>query len=147
MNTEKYISDYVAKMLQSLERNGSLIIGYDFDDTVHASHEFSEDYVEEVRQLIRDLNATGKCRFILITCRENPTNQQIEDHDYAKMDYVEKFLFNHKLPYNAINQNLPWGIPDDPRKIYCNIMLDDKCGLPLSVEILNQLLKILRNES
>ena len=127
---DQYIKDYVQKMLHALAKNGSLIIGYDFDDTVHPTHEFSKIYVEEVQQVLRDLKATGKCRFILITCREDSDN-------YPKgLEYVEQYLFDNNLPYNAINQNLPWSIPDDPRKIYCNIMIDDKCGLPLSLEIL-----------
>ncbi len=132
---DKFIEDYLHKLMESLKKNGSLIIGYDFDDTVHPSAEFSRSYVYDVQQVLRELRDTGVCRFILITCREG------DNGSGQDMAYVEKYLFDNDIPYNAINQNLPWGLPQDPRKIYCNIMIDDKCGLPLSLEILKALLK------
>lgn len=131
-HTKKFIEDYVNKLLKAVSEHGSIIIGYDFDDTVHVTSSFSKSYVEDVRATLRALNKTEVCRFILITCRE------ADNGSGQDMAYVEKFLYDHKLPYNAINKNLPWGIMDDPRKIYCNIMIDDKCGLPLSLLILKE---------
>ena len=125
MDTKKYINDYVEKMVEAYNRNGSIILGYDFDDTVHSDKEFSSVYVYEVQRIIKEAYNTGAFRFILITCREGEA-----------LVSAEHYLHKQGLPYNSLNQNLPWSIPDDPRKIYCNLMLDDKCGLPTSLEIL-----------
>lgn len=134
MDKEVFIQDYIDKMVKTLNKQGSLIIGYDYDDTVVATNDFSKKYVSDVRKVLRRLNATGYCRFIMITCREG-----------EKLKEAEKFIWQHGLPYNAINANLPWSIPDDPRKVYVNVMIDDKCGIPTSLELLNRLAEHLEN--
>jgi hypothetical protein len=139
---EEYIETLLAKMMGRINERGNIIIGYDFDDTVHPTNKKdTPDYYEDVRQVLRELNDTGFCRFICITCREEPTEYLVKKHKYERMAYVEKYLFENGIPYNAINQNLPWGLPDDPRKIYCSIMIDDKSGLPLMLYILQKLVE------
>ena len=134
---ERYIEEYTKKMMSALDKNGTLIIGYDFDDTIFPSNfDYAITYVEEVRQLLRDLKSTGKCRFILITCREGDALRE-----------AEQFLHSNQLPYNSLNANLADSIPTNPRKVYCNIMIDDKCGLPMSVEILKNVLKLIQDEN
>lgn len=120
-----YIKAYANKILNAYEQHGSLIIGYDFDDTVMSEHPVSKYYVHLVRMMLRKLAETGCCRFILITCREG-----------ERLKEAEEFLQVAKLPYNAINQNLPNSITGDPRKIYCNIMIDDKAGIYDTLAIL-----------
>ena len=134
MDTKQYIDHYVEKLTKDYRAYGNLIIGYDFDNTISPLSDFSITYIHEVRSLLIDLARIEGMRFIVITCREG-----------EELRMVEAKLIRYGLPYNAINQNLPLSISGDPRKIFCNIMLDDKCGLPISVEILQQLYTLLHN--
>lgn len=108
---------------------GSLVIGYDFDSTVHDFHKEGESY-EDVRQLLRDLESIG-CKTICWTA-------------YEDLDYVEKFLTKNNIPFNGINSNgipLPW----ESRKPFFSALLDDRAGLIQVYNDLTKLVNVIRN--
>lgn len=108
---------------------GSLVIGYDFDSTVHDFHKEGESY-EDVRQLLRDLESIG-CKTICWTA-------------YEDLDYVEKFLDKNNIPFNGINSNgipLPW----ESRKPFFSALLDDRAGLIQVYNDLTKLVNVIRN--
>lgn len=108
---------------------GSLVIGYDFDSTVHDFHKEGESY-EDVRQLLRDLEFIG-CKTICWTA-------------YEDLDYVEKFLDKNNIPFNGINSNgipLPW----ESRKPFFSALLDDRAGLIQVYNDLTKLVNVIRN--
>ena len=127
---KEFIDAYIGRMMEVYKKSRNLIIAYDFDDTVNPTHAYSYPYVERAVELLKKAGKRKDLRFILVTCREG-----------EKLTEAECTLIMLGLPYNSINQNLPFSIADDPRKIYCNLMLDDKAGLPLSCDILEELLK------
>lgn len=53
-------------------------------------------------------------------------------------DEVKSILDKEKLPYNSINEDTPF-IPFTGRKVYYNILLDDRAGLN---QTYNELLRL-----
>jgi len=133
---ELYIRQYIDKTIMAYEKHDSLILLYDFDDTVKPWYNFSTDYTIQSKELIKRAAATGKFKFILNTCRE----------DKRKLEallYCEK----NGLPFDAVNKNISGTQFEDMVKPYCNLMLDDKSGsLPISLDILDRVLTIIENK-
>jgi len=101
------------RLLGEYARHGSLVIGYDFDSTVHDYHGKGASY-EMVRELLRDLEEIG-CTLICWTA-------------YKDLSYVEKFLKENNIPFHGINTDgipLPW----ETRKPFFSALLDDRAGL------------------
>lgn len=103
----------VKRLLEWHARNGRIIVAYDFDNTVYDYHARGHDY-GDVAQLIRDANAAGA---YLIVFTGNQDTALVRAH-----------LEAHNIPYHAINEQAPF-IPNDARKIYYNLLLDDAAGL------------------
>ena len=55
-----------------------------------------------------------------------------------RYDEIKSILDKEKLPYNSINEDAPF-IPFTSRKVYYNILLDDRVGLN---QTYNELLKL-----
>ena len=115
MTNDPYLSTSRAyqRWVDEYEKYGSLVIGYDFDDTVHDYHKKGHEYPEVIR-LLRDLKEIG-CKLICWTAHPDTF-------------YVEKYLYNNNIPYDGINEdiiNLGWS----SRKPFFNALLDDRAGL------------------
>lgn len=116
------------RLLKEYKEHGSLVIGYDFDNTVYDYHKKGESY-EMVRQLLRDLKAIG-CKTICWTA--NP--------DIA---FVTSFLKENDIPCDGINTDgivLGW----ETRKPFFSALLDDRSGL---VHVYNDLRRLVDNVS
>jgi hypothetical protein len=108
-------------------------IAYDFDNTVFDYHGQGHDY-SEVMNLLRELKASNiSCGFIIWTAADD-------------MDFVKKFLDEHELPYDLINENPPFFQKKNPRKIYANILLDDRAGLLSAYHQLVEFKKIIEQQ-
>ena len=57
---------------------------------------------------------------------------------YLDYDEIKSILDKEKLPYNSINEDAPF-IPFTGRKVYYNILLDDRAGLN---QTYNELLRL-----
>ncbi len=112
---DEFLKDDAAylRLLKEYKEHGSLVVGYDFDGTVHDYHKTGATY-ELVRQLLRDLKSIN-CKLICWTA-------------YEKHDYVEQFLRDNNIPCDGININ---GIPLrwETRKPFFSVLLDDRAGL------------------
>jgi hydroxymethylpyrimidine pyrophosphatase-like HAD family hydrolase len=95
------------------EKNGRLIVAYDFDNTVYDYHHKGHDY-SEVVDLIRRAKQAG-CHLIVFTGNEDST-------------LVRGFLDENSIPYDQINEQAPF-VLTTARKIYYNLLLDDAAGL------------------
>lgn len=104
--------------------HGKLIIAYDFDSTVFDSHNTGSSY-EMVRELIRKWK--NHAYFIVFTSSESD-----------RFDEIRKILDELNLPYDSINEDAPF-IPFKGRKVYYNILLDDRAGLAQTYGELNRL--------
>lgn len=115
--------------------NGGIIVAYDFDNTVYDYHNQGHNY-QEVIDLIKRAHHAG-CYLIVFTGNHN-------------QELVERFLAEHEIPYDAINEQAPF-LPESirrARKIYYNLLLDDAAGLASACAHLEGFLEILKgNES
>ena len=106
--------------------HGKLIIAYDFDSTVFDYHNTGYSY-EMVRDLIRKWK--DHAYFIVFTSSE-------ED----RFEEIAQKLNALNIPYDSINDDAPF-IPFKGRKVYYNILLDDRAGLSQTYEELTRLYK------
>lgn len=107
MKVDPYLSKVAstARLLNEYERYGSLVVAYDFDNTVFDY--FNEDHTYDmVIQLLRDLKSIG-CYLICFTANED--TQRIAD-----------FLTANDIPFDKINENPPF-FTCKAGKIYYNV--------------------------
>jgi hypothetical protein len=115
MKVDPYLSKVAstARLLNEYERYGSLVVAYDFDNTVFDYFNEGHTY-DMVIQLLRDLKSIG-CYLICFTANED--TQRIAD-----------FLTANDIPFDKINENPPF-FTCKAGKIYYNALLDDRAGL------------------
>lgn len=117
---ENIIDEYLDKeksykrLKEEFEAHKKLIIAYDLDSTVFDYHNTGASY-EMVKDLIRKYKEYAY--FIVFTSSEPD-----------RYDEIESILQKENLPYDFINDDVPF-IPFKGRKVYYNILLDDRAGL------------------
>lgn len=117
------------RMLGEYKKHKSLVIGYDFDGTIHDFHKKGETYNQMVA-LLDNLSSIG-CKLICWTA--------YEDHAYVK-DYLE----DNDIPCDGINCDgikLPW----ESRKPFYNYVLDDRSGLSQQFNELSLLVYLVKS--
>ena len=119
-----------ARLVSEYEEHKSLVVAYDFDNTVFDYHSKGHDY-SMVIKLLRDLKEVG-CYLIVFTANKD-------------VEFVEEYCLKQKIPFDAINDNPPF-FKSNSRKIYYNILLDDRAGLLQSYNMLNRLLDHLSSD-
>lgn len=102
------------RLKREFAEHGKLIIAYDFDNTVFDYHNENNSY-EMVKKLIRKYK---KYAYFIVFTSSNPD----------RYDEIRKILDQENLPYDSINEDAPF-IPFKGRKVYYNILLDDRAGL------------------
>ena len=118
------------RLYEEYKKHGSLVIGYDFDGTVHDYHGTGASY-DMVRQLLRDLKSIG-CTTICWTA-------------YKDLDYVKNFCTENNIPCDGVNVNgieLPW----ESRKPFFSVLLDDRAGLQQVYQELTLLIKLIKKD-
>ena len=118
------------RLKEKYQQYGKLIVAYDFDETVYNNFKTKDTQFDMVTDLIK------RCRpystLIVFTARN------INDkNDY---ELVNKYLKDNNIPFDYINSDYNGIIPFG-RKIYYNILLDDKAGLPSAYRVLNRLIE------
>lgn len=101
------------RLLREYKEHGSLIIGCDFDSTIHDYHKEGEDY-SDVKQLLRQLKSIG-CKIIIWTA-------------YKDLVFVKQYCEQNNIPCDGVNSDgipLPWY----SRKPFFSALLDDRAGL------------------
>lgn len=110
------------ELQKTLDANGSLIIAYDFDNTIHPSGKISKEGAQEIIELLDKWR--GHATFICYT----------SNIDIMK---VYRYIILNNIPCDAINENPPttlslyshYGYTRETKKPYANVYLDDKAGL------------------
>lgn len=110
-----YLEDNASfnRLLEEYTKYGSLVIAYDFDDTVYDFHKKERTY-HQVIELLQDLKSIG-CYLICWTGNQDLT-------------FVNNYLKENSIPCDGINDN-PVFYDSNSRKIYANAYLDDRAGL------------------
>jgi len=101
------------RLLEEYKQYGSLVVAFDFDDTVYDFHQKGRIY-NDVIALLKQLKSIN-CYLICWTGQENP-------------EFVSEYLKSNDIPFDAINENPPFH-KSTSRKIYANAYLDDRAGL------------------
>lgn len=116
------------RLLREYHTYGSLVVAFDFDDTVYDYHQKGRTY-EAVIALLHDLKALN-CYLICWTGQANPA-------------FVREYLTREQIPFDAINENPPF-YAGDSRKIYANAYLDDRAGLREVFDALSHLVSMVK---
>jgi len=119
------------RLLEEYTKYGSLVIGFDFDGTVHDYHGEGDTY-EGVIKLLRDLKSIG-CKLVCWTA-------------YKDLEYVKEYLEKHDIPCDGINEGgipLPW----ESKKPFFSALLDDRAGLEQVYIDLRKLIYTVKYES
>ena len=129
-----YLNDdnAVNRLVEEWKKYRKIIIGYDFDDTVYDFHRKGRVY-NDVMNLLRKCKKLG-AYFIVFTC--------CGEDEYDK---IRNYLNENNLPYDKINEDLEF-VQFKGRKVYCNIMLDDRSGLSSAYKVLLETIKIIEKE-
>lgn len=127
-NTERCVN----RMLGWYKKHGNLIVAFDYDDTVYDFHKQDFAY-PEVTALLKECSELG---FVMILF----TGHTDKDYETLKSDLAEQ-----GIRVDAINEST---VKDEmfKKKIYCNILLDDKAGLGQAYEILRRTVDVIKKE-
>jgi len=120
----------INRLAEEWSKYGKIIIAYDFDDTVYDFHKKGFFY-NDVISLLQRCEKVG-AHFIVFTA-----NDEIE--------IIKQYLNINKIPYDKINENMEF-VKFTARKIYYNIMLDDRAGLQSAYECLLKSVEKIENE-
>ena len=117
------------RLLREYNQHENLIVGFDFDGTVHDFHKIGAVH-SDVIELLRDLKSIN-CKLICWTA-------------YKEHEYVIKFLEDNNIPFDGINTN---GIPlsYETRKPFFNVLLDDRAGMIQVYKELRRLVDYIKN--
>jgi hypothetical protein len=119
------------RLYNEYKKYGSLVVGFDFDGTVHDYHKTGTSH-EKVRQLLRDLKLIG-CKLVCWTA-------------YPDLEYVANFCKENNIPYDDINKG---GIPLgwESAKPFFSVLLDDRAGLQQVYQELTLLINLINNKN
>ena len=120
------IDIYVARLLKEWKEHGKIIIACDYDDTIRNWSLDDDETREAVIDLLKKAKETGAYIVIFTACSPD------------RYDEIKVFCNEQGVTIDSINQNpidLPYG---NTSKVYANIFLDDRAGLPQAMEILKR---------
>lgn len=122
MLTDEYLIEKMSyeRLRNEYEEYGSLVIAYDFDNTVFDFHNKGVTY-DNVIKLLQNLGKAN-CYMICFTANEDT-------------EFIKNYLTENNIPFNKINENPPF-FKSNSRKIYFNALLDDRAGL---LQVYNEL--------
>lgn len=101
------------RLIEEYKNYGSLVVAYDFDDTVYDFHKKGRVY-NDVIVLLRKLKSIS-CYLICWTGQED-------------LKFVSNYLIANEIPFDSINENPPFHKLKS-KKVYANVYLDDRAGL------------------
>src|SRR6478752_6253768 len=86
------------RLYNEYKQYGSLVIAYDFDNTVYDFHKKGETY-ENVIQLLKDLKQAG-CYMVCFTANSDST-------------FIYEYLYARDIPIDSLNENPPFFKSDE----------------------------------
>ncbi len=117
------------RLWEEYKKYGSLVVAFDFDNTVYDFHKKGASY-NDVISLLLELKEHD---FYLICFTAN------ED-----INFVKSFLSENKIPFDSINENPPF-FKGKSGKVYYNAFLDDRAGLIQVYQELSLLLNLIKS--
>ena len=111
------------RLLIEYQKYQSLVVAFDFDNTVYDYHSQGHTYLNVVK-LLQELKEIG-CYLIIFTANEDEV-------------FVKNYCNKEGIPFDIINDNPPF-YNSKSRKIYYNVLLDDRAGLRQVFDALSKL--------
>jgi len=116
-NSDPYLDPKTCeeRLWAEYQKYGSLIIAYDFDNTVfpYSNDKFT---FPKIIDLLRRLKKVGFHLIVFTSCNDD------------RLPFIAAYLKENNIPFDAINET-PEFIPFKGKKVYYNGMLDDRAGL------------------
>lgn len=116
----------VERLYKCWEDHKNLVIGFDFDGTIYDTHENGGDF-RRVIGLLRECKEMG---FTMCLWTAEPVPEKLG----WKKSYCEEI----GIKPDYINES---PLMPGTEKPYFNILLDDRCGLPYTYEVLKEVVK------
>lgn len=117
------------RLLEEYNQHQSIVVAFDFDDTVYDFHKKGRLY-NDIIELLKNLKSIN-CYLICWTGQQD-------------LEFVSDYLKNHNIAFDAINENPPFH-KSISKKIYANAYLDDRAGLKQVYDELNRLFLALKH--
>lgn len=119
------------RLFDEWKKYGSIIVAYDYDNTVYDYYQRGYQY-NDVIELLRECKRNGFHLTVFTSCNDDRF-QEIRNH-----------LTENNIPFDGINET-PDFIPFKGRKVYFNILLDDRAGLKSAYDQLWNLIYSIRS--
>ena len=132
---DPYLNDEecIKRLVEEWRKHEKAIIAFDYDHTVFDFHKKGYTY-EKVIDLLRRCREVG-AHLIVFTCSAE-----------SRYDEIREYLTSNNIPFDKINENVD-NIPYVGRKLYYNILLDDRAGLCSAFNILEKACDIIEKET
>ena len=126
-----YLSEYncYLRLVKEYKKYGKLIFCVDFDDTLYDFHKVGRTYNDVINLLHKWENYS---EVIIFT-----------GNGKEKYPEIEKYLKKNNIKYKGINCDS--SVLVEGRKVYANVYIDDRGGLPTIYNILNKLIDKIEN--
>lgn len=122
----------IHRLVNEWEKYKVLIVAYDFDNTVFDFHNEGHSY-EKVIELLRECKEIGSY-LMVYTARED-----------EELEFVKNYLTKNEVPFDSINET-PEYIKFTGKKLYYNILLDDRAGLASAYHCLKEAINIIKKK-
>ena len=119
------------RLYDEYKKYKSLVIAYDFDNTVYDFHDKGVSYFRVI-ELLRKLKQIG-CICICFTANEDE-------------NFIREYCQLWDIPLDKLNEN-PDFFKSKSKKIYFNALLDDRAGLQQVYQELNLLINLIEKEN
>jgi len=130
--TDPYIDDLncIKRLISEWIKYKSLIIAYDYDNTVFDYHNLGHEF-NDLIELLRECKKYGG-KFIVYSC--SPTER------YGEM---KTYLNGRDIPFDTINENIV-ELHGGGGKLFYNVFLDDRAGLKSAYTALHVAVSIIK---
>lgn len=122
----------VDRLIAEYEKYGLLIIAYDYDNTVFDYYQKGHTF-HDVIALIRECKRMKFHLTVFTSCNDD------------RFPEIKKYLEDNNIPFDGINET-PDFIPFKGRKVYYNLLLDDRAGLQSAYEQLWKVIYSIRGK-
>lgn len=122
----------VERLHKEYNKHPKLIVAVDFDDTVYDFHKQGTQHTR-VLDVLRKCNEFGF--YVVLWTASTP----------ERFNFMKEYMEEKQVHIDAINENpipLPFG---NHKKIYYNILLDDRAGLGQALDALEILINDIKN--
>lgn len=128
-----YLEDanVIERLVAEWKKYGRLVVAYDYDNTVYDYHRAGLTF-EDVAELLRECKAHGAHLVVFTACGE------------VQYPDIRAYLAANGIPCDAINEDPPFVPITGGRKIYYNILLDDRAGLASAYRCLRSALDLIK---